>query len=320
MQQEKIPFYVDRDFGQTFGSGLKFLRQNLKLLFQCLLYFSGPFILIAGIITAYYQASAIQNIAMLRSGMYVDTPQQYGLMYWLSLLGSMIAQASMIGTSYSFLLTYNEKGPGNFTVSDVGKTFSKNIGNIISVFFSMLLFVAIAVGVFFLATMLFSSMGPIFIVLWVLALIVGILILFPPLLWLLNTVYLAKMQENINAFFAFTRVREIMKGNFWWTWLIVVCSVISVVIVSYIFLLPQFIYTIVIVLGAFKGDADTDISITFIIISTICLFLSSMLYNAIFIINGFHYYSLVEKKEKKGLISRIDELGNNTGNNVEQHY
>lgn len=318
MNQEKIPFYVDRDFGQTFNTSLKFLRQNLKLFFQSILFISGPFLLISAIAGAYYQASAMQSISMLRSGMF-GGGEQFGLMYWLFLLVSMIAQLSMIGTAYAYLITYNEKGPGNFTVSDVGRTLTKHIGDVIVIFLLMLVFIVLGVLILVLLSFIFGSI-PFIGVLWVLGLVIGMLILGPPLMWMLNTAYLVKMQEKVNALYAFTRTREVMKGNFWWTWLIVVCSLITVGIVSFIFMLPQSIYNMVLLFGALKGDGDTDVSITFIIISAACTFFATMLYTVLFIVNGFHYYSLAEKKDRKGLINRIDELGNNTKSNVEQHY
>ena len=57
--QEKITFRQARDFGEIFNVSVKFLRQNVKLFFQSLIYIAGPFVLISAIAGAFYQSSAL---------------------------------------------------------------------------------------------------------------------------------------------------------------------------------------------------------------------------------------------------------------------
>lgn len=320
MKKEKIHFYVDRDFGETFTASLKFLRQNFKLFFQCLLYIAGPFILLASIASAYYQATALQSVSLVRSGMF-GSGQQYTAMYFVSIGMSIISQMALIGTVYSFMLTYHEKGPDNFTVSDVGRTLAKNIGNLFGTFFAIFAYVILAVIVLVGLGFIFGAVSSGLLALYVILVVIGLLIVGPPAFWIINSSYLVKMHEGVNAFFAIARTREVLKGSFWWTWVIVVCALIGVIIVSYVFLLPQIIYMMVQMFSTIRSEnPDTDLSITYMVITTLGAFCVTLLYTILFIINGFHYFSLAERKDKKGLLQRIDDIGQKQDDNVQLHY
>lgn len=318
MNQEKINFRQVRDFGETFNVTVKFLRQNFKLFFQSLIFIAGPFILISAIAGAFYQSSAIEisTLGRVSSG---NPLAQYGWSFLIFMLSAIVSGIILIGTTFSFMINYMEKGPNGFSVNDVATKLLQNSGKILSVFFVLtllsLLIIAVLVGIVIGLTTAVPVLG----ILFALAFIFGMLILFPPLMWQLSVVYLVKMQEDKGVFESFGRTREVMRGNFWWTWVIVVCSAIAIGIVGFVFTLPQIIYQMILLLSHIKnGGGETPLA--FLIIATICTFCSTILYSALYVINAFHYYSLAEAKDGVGLMERINEIGNTPQNNVEQQY
>ncbi len=316
--QEKINFRQVRDFGETFNVTVKFLRQNFKLFFQSLIFIAGPFLLISAIAGAFYQSNAVSIFSVSNMGQ-SNILSQFGWTYLIFILATIISNMVLFGTVYGFMINYMEKGQGGFTINDVGQTLVKNIGNILSVFFILMFFTVVILALVVGIVVGIAYAVPVLGVLFGIALFIGLLILLPPVMWLLSVVYLVKMQEGKGVMESFGRTRKVMRNNFWWTWVIMVCAVLAVGIISFVFALPQAIYQMVLIFSHLK-DASGEVSIPFLIVATICTFCSTLLYSGLYVISSFHYYSLAEQKDGIGLMERIDEIGNTPNNNVEQHY
>lgn len=321
MNQEKINLRQVRDFGETFNASVKLVRQNFKLFFKSLIFITGPFLLMSSIAGAFYQSNAISMQSQLQMRMTnpMDVLQQFGFAFIILILTSILANLVLVGTVYSFMINYSEKGPGQFTVNDVGKTLVNNIVGIIGVFLGILLITILAVAVIAAVGFAIGSVSSALTVLFALALFFGMLILLPPLIWQLSVVYLVKMYEKLGVFQSLRKTKEVLKGNFWWTWVIVVCSSIGIGIAGFIFTLPQLAYQLVLTFSALKGG-ESETSIPFLIVATLCTFCATLLYSFLYVINGVHYYSLSEKNDGKGLMERINEIGNTPKTNVDQQY
>ena len=83
MNQEKVNLQQARDFTETFNASIKFIRQNFKLFFQCILLISGPFVLLSSIAGAFYQANALKMYTPMRIMDPATIFQQFGLAYLL---------------------------------------------------------------------------------------------------------------------------------------------------------------------------------------------------------------------------------------------
>ena len=134
--QEKINFRQVRDFGEIFNVSVKFLRQNFKQFFQALIFIAGPFVLISAIAGAFYQSNAVSIVSAARMGQ-SDVFSQFGFTYLIFIIAAITANLALIGTVFSYMINYMEKGPGGFTLNDVRQTLVSNIGNLLSVFFLM---------------------------------------------------------------------------------------------------------------------------------------------------------------------------------------
>ena len=326
MNQEKINFRQVRDFGETFNTSVKFIRQNFKLFLKSLLFIAGPFLLISSIAGAFYQANALTLQSRLQAGMLEqgNSPMdilldQFGPTYFIFIIASILANLALVGTVYSFMINYSEKGPGQFTVNDVANTITKNIGGILGVFFGLtfllLLVMIIVVGIGFGLGLAVPAFG----VLFAIAAFFGILILFPPLIWQLSVVYLVRMEEGTGVIETYNKTKEVMRGNFWWTWLIVVCTSFGVGMIGVVFSIPQIAYQLVLTYSSLQSG-NTETSIPFVIVATICTFCTTLLYGLMYIVNGVHYYSLAEKYDGKGMMERINEIGATPNTNVNQQY
>ncbi|CAN5386560.1 hypothetical protein BH10BAC1_BH10BAC1_21830 [soil metagenome] len=317
ISQDKIHLKVARDFGETFNVSIKFLRQNFVSFFTCLLLLAGPFVLLYSFTSAHHQAVIMEKTALVKSGRLYNM-NIYTWEYFLSLLFQFISYLSMICTTYSYIIVYSEKGKGNFTVADVAKKMNTNIGKIIGGFFLFfLLTIIFVVALFFIVGMIIQA-SPILGGLLVFILFIGFLLVGPNLLWQLNTAFLVILAEDEIPISAYGRTRVVMKNNYWWTWLIVVCATFMVSLLSLLFVLPTSIYSLIHLYSNSSGEEGS--SILFTIISCICIFLATSVYSIFYIISTFHYFSLSEKTDGKGLLERINEIGNTQKNTVEQQF
>ncbi len=321
MNPEKINFRQTRDFGETFNVSIKFLRQNFKLFFQSVLFIAGPFVLISAIAGAFYQSNAINmfSITKLGNGGLDTILSQFGWAYLIFILAAILASLALMSTVYSFMINYQEKGPGGFTVSDVNRTVINNLGNVLSVFFVLGLLILVFVIILVLIIAGIAVAVPALGVLLIFLLIIAMLMVMPPLMWQFSATYLVKMTEQKGIFESFGRTRQVMRENFWWTWVIVVCASLAVGLAGIVFTIPQAGYQMVLMFSRMKeGTSDTPMG--FLIVATICTFCTTILYSTLSVIFGFHYFSLAEKKDGTGLMERINEIGNTPTNNVEQQY
>ncbi|MCW3084533.1 MAG: hypothetical protein JWP12_1899 [Bacteroidetes bacterium] len=317
MNQEKINYRVARDFGETFNISIKFLRQNFKLFFQSVVFIAGPFLLLSAIASAFYQADALAQLSTGRANIFA----QFGTMYFVYLIAASFSNLALTGTVFAYMLVYSEKGPGNFSVNDVARRLWASAGGLIIVFLLFTFLIGLAVGFLVIVFAGVIQSSPVLAVLLGLCLFVGMLLLMPPLIWQLSVVYLVKMQDNDIPFDAYGKTRQVMKGNYWRTWLLTVCTFLTIGIASFAFAIPQAVYRwIVMYTAARQGGSMGETSVTFLIIVTLCTFGTTLIYSVLYVISGFHYYSLAEKKDGAGLMERINEIGQKPVNNVEQQY
>jgi len=319
MSTEKINFKEVRDFGEVFNVSVKFIRQNFKSLFKSLIFIAGPLIFIAAISGAFYQSSAV---TMFSSKNFLNNPDpfaQFGVTYFLFIFASLFSHLALLGTTFAYMIAYNNNGPGNIKTSDVSSILFKNAGKIIGGFFlyTLLIIIAVIVIAFFIG--IFGAIHAALGVIMGFLLVIGMLIVAPPFMWQFSVFYLSAMHDNSSITSGMSKTRRVMKGDFWWTWVIVVCSAIAVGIIGVVFSFPQLIYQMILMFGNIQNETQ-EISIPFIIVATICTFCVQLIYSIYYIICGFHYYSLAEKKDGDGLLERIDEIGQPTNNNIEQHH
>lgn len=315
VKQQKINLFQAREFGEIFSAGIKFLKQNFVPLFKCLLFISGPFFLIGTILNIYYQITINNDIL---NGNYVYSSglgylsKIFNWKYFTALFFRAIAGLSLVGVTFSYLVEYHKNGPGNVVMNNVAKLFFKNLGKIIGGSLLVLfLFIIIGFAIGFLIVLISEAGTGIAILMGILT-IIGLIIILPPYIFQISTFYLPMIHHEDSVINSLTHIRTVMKGEFWWTWLVVVCNYIIVIVITLVFMIPQLIYTIA---ATLTGGATALSSNTYVIITNTFAFLVSFVYAIFHLINAFHYYSLSEKKEGIGLMERINEIGSSNNNN-----
>jgi hypothetical protein len=309
MSEEKISLKVARDFGETFNISIKFLRQNFKLYFLSILLLAGPFVLLNCFTSAYYQSVMLDKAALVRAGRLYNVTS-YGWEYFLTLFTQFIALLAVMCVNYSFMIVYEEKGLGNFVVKDVAKKINDHfikIGSGFIVFFFLIIVFAVAIGTII---GIFGESLPFLAIFFAFLLIIAILLVGPNFLWQLSTSFLVILCENEIAFSAFGRTRYVMRDNYWWTWLIVVCSSLMIFIFSLFFTIPSIAYSWIKMLSNSTEVEET--SMVYMLVIIVCTFCATTIYAVLYLICGFHYFSLAEKKDGKGLMERINEIGKPT--------
>lgn len=316
--QQKIDFRQSRDFGELFNATIKFLRQNFKPLFKSLLFIAGPFIIVSAIAAAFYQSNMFSFSSLVRNSNMLSnifTPA-YFILIFFSILGSLV----LMGVVYEYMLLYAEKGPGQVTPADVGRKLLADAWKIISTF--LVLFFIGVVFIIFIA-LIIGGIGagvPGLAILLAFFLIIGMVILAPPIIFVFSSTYLVRIHESLGVMQSLERARSMMKDNFWWTWLIMVCAYLIVMVLSLVFSIPQMFLQFMVMFNSAKGIEGSTLETVFMVVSSVGTFGTSMLYAIYIVITTLHYFSLVEKKEGVGLFARIDDIGKKEPDHFETSY
>jgi hypothetical protein len=270
MQVNKIEFRKIRDFGELLNITFEFIRENFKKLFLSLIFIAGPGIILAGIAGAFY-GSSFFNI-----GNTFDLLFFSGAVYFIALF---ISIHLIITVTYSFIELYLETELTGFDINDVWERVKKN-------FFALLL----------------TSIGSI-----ILIALASLLIIIPGIYLsiVLSIIYIVRLREKLGFFESVSRCRQLVSGNWWFTFALMLILVVIQVFIGFIFSIPEYIRLFI---GFLHMQNETPAFGAIMIITQI---ISSFgyIFNSILVIGlAFHYYSLVEKKEAVGLLEKLNSI------------
>ena len=100
MQQQKINFHQERDFGSVLGDTLKFLKQNFKSFFASIILIVGPLILLMGLLYAYIQTTMMSNFTRDPSNPLAIFNSDYFTTLGTTLLCGFISNILLSSVSY----------------------------------------------------------------------------------------------------------------------------------------------------------------------------------------------------------------------------
>ena len=322
---KKIHFREVRGFSELFNASINFIRQNFGHFFRCLLFIAGPFLLLTGICTAYYQQAIIQGQVNYMDSAFGNPFAQmlskvFSWMYFAALLLKTLSSLALMGTVYEYMLLYNAKGPRNFTVNDVGRALWRDAGNLLWTFLCMLFWSAVFIAVIVLIYVGFYKLSPgLFIAMAVMG-VIGLLLILFPLLYYVSSIYLVRVNERIGFLEAAGRAFYLLKGSYWWTWVIFICVYFMLLFIIGIFAVPQAILNGIVTFSSVEHGVSDKMAIVHLVFTAATAFFSEFIYFVMMVFIGFHYFSLTEKKEGTGLLERIDEIGTRKETSVEGEY
>ena len=322
---QKIHFREVRGFTELFNASINFIRQNFGHFFRCLLFIAGPFLLLTGICTAYYQKTIIQGqVSYMESAFGNPFAQMlskvFSWMYFAVLLLTLLGSLALMGTVYEYMLLYNAKGPRNFTVNDVGRALWRDAGNIIWTFCCMFFWSLVFGAVIVLIYVGFYKLSPGLGVAMTVMGFIGLLLIIFPLMYYTSSIYMVRINERIGFLEAASRALYLLKGSYWWTWVIFICIYFMLGFITGIFAVPQAILQGVVTFSSVEHGVSDNMAVVYLILTSATAFFSSFIYFVMMVFTGFHYFSLTEKKEGTGLLERIDEIGTRKDTAVEGEY
>lgn len=283
---QKIELRKMRDFNAKMNATFEFLRQNFVPLGKAMLYIGGPFILLAGIFSGFYNRYTLT----LRGAETIDPTLGFvgDLALWLGLmfLFIMLSYLVVLIVVYEYFRLYEQQPATHIIqVSEIWPSVKSNFLPMIGA--TLLVAVVIFAGFVFL-------LGPGIYLSIVLSLIVPIMII---------------EQKSIGD--SFSRCFRLITDKWWSTFGLVVVTGIIAVIMGQVFAIPQYIFTFLV--AAHKASAEPAVpqwqETGLIIGSTLATFGSSMLQTIPLAAVGFQYYNLVERREAAGLMAKLDTFG-----------
>lgn len=308
---QKIQFSRERDFSAVFSDTFLFLKQNFKSFAGAVLLIAGPFILISGVAMGYMQTSFTGFTRLIATGGYNYSSLFTSLA--VSLFFGFIGQAVLSSVVYNYMLLYNSKPQGEaITVSEVGKNVLSNtmrlLGAMLLITILMIIIAVFAVFVFIGIASALGSVGGI---------IVGLLMFLaffaylPVLAYQVPASMFVVVRDGGSGVEGWSKVMKYLRGNFWWTWLIMTVAVISLYIVNILFTLPA---TIVALMGSLTrarysdGAVASDHSLLLVALYTFAIFMSYFTSTIYLVLTTFNFLGHEEKSEGTGLFSKIDEI------------
>lgn len=277
MNPKKIEFQQYRDFGQILSATFEFLRENFKQLGKAIIFFVGPFILLTGVFGGLYQKDMFSFVPTSTS------LSQFGVSIGLYILFAFLTTLMLINTVYSFIIIYIKRE--DESIIEVDEVWDKVKGSIIKI-------ILISIG-YAIITMLAT----------VLLIIPGIYVSVA-----LMIIYIVALHENKGFFDAMSRCFFLIKNKWWFTFgLLIVLSLIQG-FMGFLFQIPQYIAMFFVAFNSIDGNGMSSTTEILFIITTIISSLNFLFYSISFVGIAFHYFSLVEQKEAKGLLNKIESI------------
>lgn len=300
MTQNKIEFMRYRDFGQILNSTFEFIRQNFLPLLKSLIFIVGPFLLITGILLGFYQKSVLTIFN-------ITSFSQTGIIALLLIILIFLVTQMMLTTVYSFILIYLSKT--EFTPisieeiwDSVKQNFYKVLGLNAVIFFLFLIYLTVFLLIIVAVSGGTSGSG------------LGIFLFFISFIFLVFIMvkiclaYMIMLYERTGIWASIQRSFYLTKNKWWFSFgLIFVLSLIQS-LMGFIFQIPQYIIMVTTMFNSLDGSGVSGVTEILIMLTSIIAAFQYLLFSLIIIALAFLYFSLVEQKEGKGLIERIESI------------
>lgn len=301
MNPQKIEFQKYRDFGQVINGTFEFIRHNFLPLLKSIIFIVGPFILLSGIFSGLYQ----EDIFSFNST--TTSLSNFGIVSLLYLIALFLSMITMVSVVYSYVLIYLERTDESpIQIDEVWLGVKSNILKVVGI----TILIGIIIGVIGITFFL-----PLFFIFNVqsnpLAMIPIIFLVMIPIIYFSNKLtltYFVSLYENIGAVDSMKRSIFLIKNKWWFTFgLVIVLSFIQG-FMGFLFQIPQYIAMITVMFNSMDGTGVDGVTEIIIIITSIIAAFNFVFYAISLIAIAFHYFSLVEQKEAKGLIEKIESI------------
>ncbi len=308
-----IDFHQSRDFSKKMNATFEFIRQNFKSLGKAILVIAGPPVLIASMIIGSFigefftmsQSAATDPELFSNYFMSVNLWLQMILMMVFFIISSVMA----IATINNYIILYGEKQSNQIEVSEVWErvraTFWMYFG---TMFFFMLLAIGVYI-VMIIPVVLLAAISPFLIFFGVMFLFFGVFYLAVSV----SLTFIIRAYEKKGFFDALGRSFKLVQGKWWSTFGLIMVLYFVMITISYVFIIPWYAVTVMNALHNTTAEVFQEPSTTWQIMTIVFFtlyYLAQMILTSLPNVGiAFQYFNLVELKEAKGLLSKIDSLG-----------
>jgi len=277
MDTPKINFEEERNFSDILNATFLFLKYNFKTLVASIFYYAGIFILITAILTTQFQLE-LMDISNLEN--------IFSLKYFLLIISSLFTYNMIVTIVNAHIILYKNSQDTKIELNDIWILTQRNfLPNMIT---------TILIG---------------------LAISLGIMLLIVPGVWLMgifSIIFIMRNNEEISFNEAFHRCFDLVKNNWWNTFLVMFVSSIITSFASSLLAFPQ---SIISVLGIFHGTENSSIQVISLILNVVTQFGTNILSAIPIIAISLQYFSLKEHNEGTSLEKRINKINKNNENN-----
>ncbi len=312
---EKIELRKARDFGQVFNDSISFLRKNFKSFFGTVIFLAGPFVILTGLLMGYLQfiAEKITTSNILAGGsaqsIFIGNSLSTTLLFVLIfMLTTLVTNASIA----LYFKLYDKATPQELPLK------RSNISPLLAAasfrLFYNLLFLALVATVVLLAFVgvcYLLLLIPIVKIVVVALLFVGYILAIPVMIYVFTVANFIVIRDEILITAAIGKAVQYMRGNFWWTWLLILCTGISLTMIYFLFNMPYLVLTLINTFTRRSMDAETMTtsvnSLWYIVFGALSTLGSMLVISPIFTcFCVFNFYNHEERHEGTSLMNRID--------------
>ncbi len=311
-----IDLHQARDFSKKMNATFEFIRQNFKSLGKSILIIAGPPVLIASMIIGSFIGEFL-NMAQSTAFNAGNTEsfENYFLSvsFWLQMMLMIvffaISGVMTIATINNYIILYAEKQSNEI---ETGEVWERVRSTFWMYFGTMFFFTLLGIGVYLLLLIpvaLLAAISPALIFLGMVFLFCGIFYLAVSV----SLTFIVRAYENKGFFEALGRSFALVQGKWWSTFGLIMVLYLVMMTVSYIFIIPWYAVTFISTLHNTSNEVLQEPTMMWQIMTIVFFtlyYLAQMILASLPNVGiAFQYFNLVELKEAKGLMSKIDTLG-----------
>ena len=309
-----IEYHHTRDFSRKMNTTFEFIRQNFKSLGKSILLIAGPPVLIASLIIATFvgEFMGLTRAAANNPGDgEVFETYFMSVTFWLQivlmLLLFLVSSIMSIATINNYIILYEERQTNNINVSEVWTRVRETFW---MYFRTTLVFFLLAIVVYIILIIpvaLLAAISPALIFLGMMAMFCGLIYLIVSV----SMTYIVRAYEKKNFFDAIARSFKLVRDKWWSTFGIIMVLYLVMMTISYIFMIPWYVATLTSALHSTSTEMlEQPVTTWTTVVLFTLYYLAQMVLGALPNVGiAFQYFNLVEMKEAKGLLGKIDTLG-----------
>jgi len=323
MSTTHIELHKTRDFGKKLNATIEFLKENFKPLFKAMLYIAGPALILGSLLftqlfSGFFRISLNQAQGVDPS---MDNMMSMGIYGLAGAIFLLIGGTAVIATVNEYIILYEKKGSSDISVNEVWERVKSSFFTVLGTMILYTVFLIVAYIVILIPVVLLTAISPFLTFLGIMAFVIGVAYVAVTF----SLIFIVKAYEKVGFGTAVSRCFQLIKGKWWSTFGLVFVTSIIQSTVSSIFFIPWYANFIIQMLHNAEAQAFEDPSLLFQIINNVTLLLyfvcSYIMYCIPLIAIAFQYFNLVELKEARGLMSKIESFGEDQSqDDEEEHY